>query len=320
MGAIEIRGLVKRYGGHSALDGLDLEVAEGAVFGFLGPNGAGKTTTTRILAGLARATGGSVRIFGHGDLRDPSLKSRIGYLPDVPAFYEWMRADEYLRFVGELFSLPAAQLDERVSTLLEAAGLSGVKTKIGGYSRGMRQRLGIAQAFVNDPDLLILDEPTSALDPIGRKEVLEMIESLSEKKTVFFSTHILADAERVCDAVAIIDKGRLVLQENLATIKEKSAKPSFLIEVDDGAERLAEKLRPVPWLSSLRRDDSILSIDVEDVGQAQIELAGIIAELRLPVRRLELKEMTLEDIFVKLVEKGPEEKMEFADTTKAVQR
>lgn len=302
MNAIEIRGLAKTYGTFKALDGLDINVRQGAVFGFIGPNGAGKTTTTRILVGLAHATGGSIKILGHDALNDPaSVKRLMGYVPDVPAFYEWMTAADYLIFIGELFGLRGRELNKRVGELIDVAGLTGIRRPVGGFSRGMKQRLGIAQAFINNPDILFLDEPTSALDPIGRKEVLDMIESLSTKKTVFFSTHILADVERVCDSVAIINKGRIIAQGGLEELKNNYARPVFTIEVDTGVDPLVAKLVSIPWIDSVSTDEQRVLVHVSDVRLAQTELLGIISELRIPVRLFELKETSLEDIFIDLV-------------------
>ncbi|MHB8274764.1 MAG: ATP-binding cassette domain-containing protein [Dermatophilaceae bacterium] len=207
--SIRTTGLTKVYGEKHALDSVDLVVEEGSVFGFLGPNGAGKTTTLHILTGLAHPTSGSAQILGR-DVASAgnAVRAQIGFLPDVPGFYEWMKAGEFLRFAGGLFGIARPVLDERVGMLLDLAGLGDVDTKIGGYSRGMKQRLGVAQALINAPRLLLLDEPTSALDPMGRKDVLDMLMSLRGRTTVFFSTHILADVERVCDTVAILDRGR----------------------------------------------------------------------------------------------------------------
>src|SRR5450756_1465836 len=211
--AIRTTGLTKVFGEKRALDSVDLVVEEGSVFGFLGPNGAGKTTALHMLTGLARPTSGSVQILGH-DIASAgnAVRAEIGFLPDVPGFYEWMTAEEFLRFAGGLFGIGRRVLDERLGMLLDLAGLGDVKTKSGGYSRGMRQRLGVAQALINAPKLLLLDEPTSALDPMGRKDVLDMLTTLRGRTTVFFSTHILADVERVCDTVAILDLGRVVAQ------------------------------------------------------------------------------------------------------------
>ncbi|MCL2422581.1 MAG: ABC transporter ATP-binding protein, partial [Micrococcales bacterium] len=210
--AIEVQGLVKTFGKGAqttrALDGLDLRVEPGSVFGFLGPNGAGKTTTLRILLGLAQATAGSARICGH-DVGSPAVRRVTGFLPDVPGFASWMTARQVLELHASVFALSGDAARRRVDSLLDLAGLADVTAKVGGYSRGMRQRLGVAQALVNAPDVLLLDEPTSALDPLGRRTVLDLVARLRGRTTVFFSTHILGDAERVCDTVAIVDAGRV---------------------------------------------------------------------------------------------------------------
>ncbi|HET6493755.1 MAG TPA: ABC transporter ATP-binding protein, partial [Thermoleophilia bacterium] len=293
----------KVFGQTAALDGLSLSVPEGSVFGFLGPNGAGKTTTLRILAGLASPTTGSARVLGHetgGDTR-----ALIGYLPDVPAFYKWMTAVQYLCFAGRLFGIEGAALETRVTSLLELADLRGVKTHIGGYSRGMKQRLGVAQALVNTPRLLLLDEPTSALDPIGRREVLDMIAALRGRTTVFFSTHILADVERVCDTVAIIDRGRIVEQAGIDDLRgRRGGLNRLVVEVDDPA-RLTAALTGQPWLRSLAPAESGgLSLSVDDLATAQRELPALIARSGLALQRLDSDELSLEDVFVDLVGKG----------------
>ena len=214
MYAIQTQELSKAYGPVLALDGLTLTVEPGTVFGFLGPNGAGKTTTMRLLTGLARPSGGQAWVAGQELGRDGRVAARIGYLPEEPAFYPWMTPAEFLDHVGRLFGLPGPGRRARSRELLELVGLSSVhKRRIGGFSRGMRQRLGLAQALVNQPDVLLLDEPVSALDPAGRKEVLELIGQLGRSCTVFMSTHILQDVERVCDTVAIINRGQVVACE-----------------------------------------------------------------------------------------------------------
>ena len=230
--ALEIRGLSKSYGSKLALDHVDLSVEEGSIFGFLGPNGAGKTTTLRILAGLAKPTEGSVTLLGHDLARAGSeLRAEIGFLPDVPGFYDWMNAREFLIFAGKLFGVKAEALGERIAVLLELAGLGGVSARIGNYSRGMKQRLGGAQALINAPRLLLLDEPTSALDPMGRKEVLDMLASLRGRTTVFFSTHILADIERICDTVAILDQGHVAAQAPIEELKSRYGASKTIVEV-----------------------------------------------------------------------------------------
>jgi ABC-2 type transport system ATP-binding protein len=305
--AVELIGVHKVFRTTAALDGLSLSVPEGSVFGFLGPNGAGKTTTLRILAGLARPTSGAARVLGHdvagagGDVR-----ALVGFLPDVPAFYKWMTAPQYLRFAGSLFGLRGDVLDARVAALLDLAGLSGVGTRIGGFSRGMKQRLGVAQALVNAPRLLLLDEPTSALDPIGRREVLDMVAALRGRTTVFFSTHILADVERVCDTVAIIDRGRVAAHAPIDELRLRRGGLSRLaVEVDE-PQRLAAALEGAAWLRAVAvAEDGNLRLATDDLEAAQRELPALVARLGLALRRLESNELSLEDVFVDLVERDP---------------
>ncbi len=299
--AIELAGVSKRFGEVLALDGVDLVVPRGRIFGFLGPNGAGKTTTIRLLTGLARPTAGSVRVLDH-DVRTGGtvIASRIGYLPDVPSFYEWMTGEEYLAFTASLHRLEASVARERIGVLLEAAGLAGVRTSIGGYSRGMKQRLGIAQALVNAPDLLILDEPTSALDPIGRKEVLDMIEALAARVTVFFSTHILGDAERVCDEVAILDRGRVVAHAPVEAIRARAGK-RIALDVAGDALAVQAALGRAAWCRGVERSGSHLDLSVEDLVAAQREVPAVLAAIGVGLVRFEVIEPTLEDVFMELV-------------------
>jgi ABC-2 type transport system ATP-binding protein len=302
MPAVEIAGLSKLYGEARALDGVDLIVPEGSVFGFLGPNGAGKTTTLRILAGLARPTQGSARVFGLDSTRDAdAVHALIGYLPDVPGFYKWMTAEQYLQLSGRLFGLPTDVLRERMETLLDLAGLAGVTTRIGGYSRGMKQRLGVAQALINAPRLLLLDEPTSALDPIGRREVLEMIAALAGRTTVFFSTHILADVERVCDTVAILAAGRVVEQAGIDDLKTRhGGAHRVVIEVDD-PDALERALAGEAWAAAVTRDGGELVVEVIDLEAAYRQAPALVARLGLSLRRFEAVEVSLEEVFVDLV-------------------
>jgi ABC-2 type transport system ATP-binding protein len=304
--AIEISRLTKHYGSVRALDGVDLTVPEGSVFGFLGPNGAGKTTTLRILTGLAQPTSGTVYVLGNdAPTAGDEVRRQIGYLPDVPGFYEWMTAPEFLRFAGGLFGLGGRELDDRVAVLLDLAGLTGVSQRVGGYSRGMKQRLGVAQALVNAPKLLMLDEPTSALDPMGRKELLDMLASLRGRTTVFFSTHILADIERVCDTVAILDKGRVVAQAPIDELKARYGASKVVLEVTSGADELASALAGAPWASAVTHEENgTIALKVSDEAAAQREIPAMVAERGLGLKRLEAGEMGLEEVFVELVGGG----------------
>lgn len=299
--ALRTTGLTKRFGDKLALDSVDLEVAEGSVFGFLGPNGAGKTTMLRILTGLARPSSGTATLFG-SEPGSAAARSLTGFLPDVPGFYDWMTAEEFLRFSGGLFDLDRRVLDERVPLLLDLAGLTGVDARIGGFSRGMKQRLGVAQALVNAPRLLMLDEPTSALDPLGRKEVLDMIASLSGRTTVFFSTHILADVERVCDTVAILAGGTVVTQAGVDDLKQRYAAHRIDLEVLGDANRLRAAVAERPWVTAAESAaDGELRVTVTDVAAARREIPHLVAQLDLELIRFGSGEVSLEEVFVELV-------------------
>jgi len=303
--AVELHRLTKRYGRRLALDAVDLTVPEGSIFGFLGPNGAGKTTTLRILGGLAHATSGGAAVLGRDvSAATTEVRGLIGYLPDVPGFYKWMTAREFLRFAGGLFGLDGRTLEQRVAALLDLAGLSDVEARIGGYSRGMKQRLGVAQALINAPRLLMLDEPTSALDPIGRKEVLDMVAALAGRTTVFFSTHILADVERVCDTVAVLDHGRLIEQAPIDDLKRRHGRGQrLLVEVDDPA-RLAQAVTEQAWLQLIERNGDTLRLTVRDMAAAERAVPAAVAAQGLALRRLEADEVSLEEVFVELVGEG----------------
>jgi ABC-2 type transport system ATP-binding protein len=308
--AIAIEGLRKSYGGVPALDGLDLTVEAGAVFGFLGPNGAGKTTTIRILTGLARATSGAARVAGIDVVTAPGrVAQKIGHLPEEPAFYSWMTPREFVDHAGRLFGLPAARRAATVDDLLDRVGLGPVRSRrIGGFSRGMRQRLGLAQALVGQPEVLFLDEPVSALDPAGRKEVLELIDGLRGQCTVFMSTHILADVERVCDGIGIVARGRLVIQAPRDELLARYATPSFeLATAPEGAASLqafGDELRRLPWVESVSVDGPAARVLVRDLRPAHDELLRRALGAGVGLVRYELTRPSLEDVFLRLV--GPE--------------
>lgn len=218
MNDIVIEGLTKSYTPgwpgrppFVALDGLSLTVERGEIFGFLGPNGAGKTTTLKILMGLVRATSGRALLLGQ-PAGDVAARSRIGFLPESPYFYDYLTAEEFLDFYGQLAGLERAVITQRVTDLLRLVGLTDARTRqLRKFSKGMLQRIGLAQALIHDPELVILDEPMTGLDPVGRKQVRDLILSLRDRgKTIFFSTHILHDVEMICDRVGIVMKGRLL--------------------------------------------------------------------------------------------------------------
>ncbi|MBX9657111.1 MAG: ABC transporter ATP-binding protein [Nitrospiraceae bacterium] len=257
----------------TAVDQLSLEVRRGEVFGFLGPNGAGKTTTIKMLMGLIYPTSGQARIFGHA-VGDPAAKAKLGFLPESPYFYDYLTSREFLNFYGHLFGLWGGSLDRRVDELLELVGMSHAKDlQLRKFSKGMLQRVGIAQALINDPELVVLDEPMSGLDPIGRKEVRDLIFRLKESgKTVMFSSHILHDAELLCDRVAMIMKGRLVACGQVSELIQQGTTHEVEMVVDrlspEGLEHLrvlATKVmvsgeRVIAVLSSQRQVDEALEV------------------------------------------------------------
>jgi ABC-2 type transport system ATP-binding protein len=303
--SVHVEALKKYYGAVHALDGLDLEVAPGTVFGFLGPNGAGKTTTLRILTGLAHPTSGKAQVAGVDVLKDGSRLSRhIGHLPEEPAFYTWMTPREFLDYLGRLYGLSSNDRRSRTRELLALVRMEEVsKRRIAGFSRGMRQRLGVAAALIHHPEVLFLDEPASALDPAGRKEVLDLIESLRGQCTVVMSTHILADVERVCDVVGIISKGRMLVQSPREELLQRYAVPAFELEADDhvALARWAEGLRRIPWVTAVTAKDGTLRITVKDVQTAKRSLLPQAVQAGLVINHYEEVRPSLEDVFLQLV-------------------
>jgi ABC-2 type transport system ATP-binding protein len=309
--AVRIEGLRKNFGSFTALDGLSLEVEEGTVFGFLGPNGAGKTTTIRILTGLAHASSGkawinNVEVGAHHN----NIARQIGFLPEEPAFYTWMTPREFLDYVGQVFRLPNQERLKRIDELLDLAGLQEAsRRRIGGFSRGMRQRLALAQALINQPRVLFLDEPASALDPEGRKEVLDFIEQLRGKCTVFMSTHILGDVERVCDTVGIIDHGKLVTAAPRETLLAQYAIPAVEVEVEAPQEAIlqswGERMKNESWVKSITVVKQVGRVVVKDIEVAKRELLPSLQQAGLILTRYEIVKPSLEEVFLHLV--GQEE-------------
>ena len=299
MDMLRITGLRKRFGGKTVLNGLDLTVPEHSVFGFIGKNGAGKTTTMKTVLGLIRADAGEILVNGEKAVYGQTATNRhIGYLPDVPEFYSFMTAREYLRFCGEITGMAKAENERRGAELLELVGLGSEKHRIKGYSRGMKQRLGIAQALLNRPKLLICDEPTSALDPVGRKEILDLLLTVREQTTVLFSTHILSDVERICTDVAFLDHGTAELQGRLADIKTRYRSDEYIAETETGAG--ADALRAAfPAMRQTGKNQ--LAFYEKDC--AVFDVLRFVAEQRVALLKIERAEPTLESLFMEVVEK-----------------
>jgi ABC-2 type transport system ATP-binding protein len=308
--AISAHGLSKYYGAVKAVDNLNLEIPENAVFGFLGPNGAGKTTTVKLLSGFAHPSAGEAWVAGEkvadGNL---ALKAKIGLLPDVPAFYDWMSGRDFLHFVGELHNLTPNEIKKRTDELLELVELTKHgNRRVGGYSRGMRQRLGIAQALINRPKVLFLDEPTSALDPLGHRDVLNLILRLRENTTIFMSSHNLADIDRVCNMVGIVNKGKLITVDSVEGLQKKYARSVFEMEFMEDAGPFVESLKRIPWLAEpaivAGNGAPILRVRAVDIDRARKELPRLISESGLTLTRYEMTLPSIEDIFVEILTNG----------------
>ena len=284
----------------TAEEGLNLEVRPGEVFGFLGPNGAGKTTTLKILMGLIYPTSGLARLFGR-EVGDPVAKARLGFLPESPYFYDYLTSREFLGFYGHLFGLWGVVLDKRIDELLELVGMTHAKDlQLRKFSKGMLQRVGIAQALINDPELVVLDEPMSGLDPIGRKEVRDLILRLKESgKTVLFSSHILHDAEVLCDRVAMILKGRLVACGRVTDLLDQGANHQVELIVDRLSPEGLNHLRPLTDKVVMQGDRMLVVLkSQQQVGDA----LEIIRAAKASLVSLTPQKGSLEDLFIREVE------------------
>ncbi len=299
MDMLRITGLRKRFGDKAVLRGLDLTVPEGSIFGFIGKNGAGKTTTMKTVLGLLKADAGEIFVNGERVTYGQTATNRhIGYLPDVPEFYPFMTAREHLRFCGEISGLGRSESEVRGEELLELVGLGGETHRIKGFSRGMKQRLGIAQALLNRPKLLICDEPTSALDPVGRKEILDILRAVRERTTVLFSTHILSDVERICTDVALLDNGTVCIQGKLSDIKTQFRREEYRIEPENPADlRLLVETFP----SMRQTGDRQLSFC--ESGSDIYDILRFVSERRIPLIKMERAEPTLESLFMEVTRK-----------------
>jgi ABC-2 type transport system ATP-binding protein len=309
---INTHALSKSYRDVTALRSLDLKVARNSIFGFLGPNGAGKTTTIKLLLGLARLTGGSATIFGHDIVRDNlEIRKRVGYLAQDPRFYDHMTARETLRLkAGFFYTGPKAEIEARVAETLELVGLADKADRpIKGFSGGERQRLGIAQAQVNYPDLLILDEPAANLDPLGRRDVLEVMERLRKYATIFYSTHILDDVQQVSDTVAILNHGELVAQAPLEELLAGSGGTIYSLVIEGDTGEAQARLSSQDWVSGIsvvtEADQVRWQVDVTDEEAAKAQLLRLVlADEHATVTEFGRKKYELEEIFVSIVEGG----------------
>lgn len=305
MSILRLEHVYKSFGKLDVIKDLSFSVSEHAVFGFIGPNGAGKTTTMKMILGFLKPDAGEIYVCNEKVIYGNTKTNRyIGYLPDVPEFYGYMRPWEYLQLCGEISGLSSAKIKDKTDELLHIVGLDGVNRKIRGFSRGMKQRLGIAQALLNDPILLICDEPTSALDPIGRKEVLDVLSVVRDKTTVVFSTHILSDVERICDSIGVLHQGKVVMQGKLSELKNTYRQESVLIEVEDKSqvsllEKEIEKLNAVSQIDVFENSLKVTLNQIDLINNAVLEL---VIKHNINLKKYEVLEPTLENLFMELVQ------------------
>lgn len=306
---INTQGLSKSYKDVLALKSLNLKVYENSIFGFLGPNGAGKTTTIKLLLGLIRPTGGGGTVFGKDIIRDSiEIRKRIGYLAQEPRFYGFMTAREMLYFRASFFFTdPKSEIDTRVADMLALVGLEDKADRpIKTFSGGERQRLGIAQAQINYPALLILDEPAANLDPIGRRDVLKVMENLRKHATIFYSTHILDDVQQVSDTVAILNHGELVAQAPLEELLDRGETVYFL-KIKGDTSQVHSNILSQAWVSGITTGDidgqTTWRVSVVDVNLAEEQLQRLVlADDQITVTEFRRVKYELEDVFMSLVE------------------
>ena len=302
METLSVKGLSKSFGANRVIDGISFDVPEGSVFGFVGANGAGKTTTMKMILGLLPSDGGKVFVCGEKVLFGVTKTNRhIGYLPDVPAFYGYMRPREYLRLCGEIVGLPAAENKRRGAELLEMVGLAKANQKISAFSRGMRQRLGMAQALLNEPKLLICDEPTSALDPKGRKEILDILKQIRGRTTVVFSTHILSDVERICDRAAVLSGGRIALLGALSELRARHKADAVLVEFASQSDKERFAAAAGTLMKNAEPADLEFTLRAADIAGAQREILRVLSAHDILPVKLEVLEPTIESLFLEVV-------------------
>ncbi len=307
---IQTNNLTKTYKGVNALQSLNLSVPKNSIFGFLGPNGAGKTTTIKLLLGLAAPSSGHASVFGLDIVKDsPQIRQRVGYLAQDPRYYEHMTARQTLRFAASFFfNGTKAGIEDRIDETLELVGLSDKADRpTKGFSGGERQRLGIAQAQINYPDLLILDEPAASLDPMGRHDVLEVMERLQKHTTIFYSTHILSDVQRVSDTVAILNHGQLVAQASIEELLAGSGGVVYTAHLKGQTETAQQHIASQPWVSGITvapgsNGQTGWLINVSDEDSAERQLFKLLAAEDIIVTEFGRKKHDLEEVFMGIVE------------------
>ncbi len=313
---IEVRNLVKKYDNHTAVDHLNFVVEKGKIYGFLGPNGAGKSTTMNMITGYIASTEGEVLIDGHNILSEPEeAKKKIGYLPEMPPLYQDMSVTEYLRFVAELKSIPKEKREQNIKEVMSTTRLHDVKNRlIRNLSKGYKQRVGLAQALLGYPEVIILDEPTVGLDPKQIIEIRDLIKSLGKKHTVILSSHILSEVSAVCDYVLIIDHGKLVASdspENLSRLMSGTNSLELTVKGEQqeirNALALVENMEDIIYHESMVDGACDFSVKIRGEQDMRENIFFALAEAKCPILKMQPSNMSLEEVFLKLTDSSQEE-------------
>ncbi|SHN28426.1 ABC transporter ATP-binding protein [Gracilibacillus kekensis] len=300
MAVIEVQNLIKAFKGDQVVKGLNFTLEKGKCVALLGPNGAGKTTTLRMLSGLLKPTDGSIHF--EGATKGEDIRQYIGYLPQYPIFHPWMTGKEFLVYVGQLAHLSKKDAIEKADQLLEKVAIFEARNqRIGKYSGGMKQRLGIAQAMIHSPQLLMLDEPVSSLDPLGRREVLTLMEELKQQTTILFSTHILGDAEEISDDLLVMHHGEIVEAGSIESLRHKHQTAKFELAFQGDTTTYQERLKQLECIQETFLEKGEIHVIVEDIETARREILKEAIATDWPLVKFELSRTTLEDLFMKVV-------------------
>ncbi len=306
--AIETNGLTKRYGSLTAVNKLDLKVERNTIHGFLGPNGAGKTTTIKVLVGLLKPDEGIVKVLGQEVRGDrPDVRLRMGYMPELPKFPKHLKGWELLDIYGRMYGMTAQERKEQIPKLLEMVGLKGREGDlIGKYSKGMQQRIGIAQALLNEPELVVLDEPSLGLDPVGMVEVRELVKEIAkEGVTVFVSSHLLFEVEQICSHVTIIHRGISLVSDTLQNVSNKLSGPATLqVEVAKLSDAIVENVKKLSFVSDVSQDGNTLIIELKTRDDVRPQVSQDITKSGGVIVSMSLKKQALEEVFMQLIVKS----------------
>jgi len=305
---IETSGLTKRYGSLTAVNKLDLKVERNTIHGFLGPNGAGKTTTIKVLVGLLKPDEGVVKVLGQEVRGDrPDVRLRMGYMPELPKFPKHLKGWELLDIYGRMYGMTEQERKEQIPKLLEMVGLKGrERDLVGKYSKGMQQRIGIAQALLNEPELVVLDEPSLGLDPVGMVEVRELVKGIAkEGVTVFVSSHLLFEVEQICSHVTIIHRGISLVSDTLQNVSNKLSGPATLqVEVAKLSDAIVENVKKLPFVSNLSQDGNTLIIELKTRDDVRPQVSQEITKSGGVIVSMSLKRQALEEVFMQLIVKS----------------